>query len=97
MDKPKLTKEQQEYLDEQLARGGAFEQMMTTDGWKYIKAYIENKIRTFSNKAIIEGFKTMEEYKEEKGEVNGLRELLQHMDGAIQTAYAEKKKNEADK
>ena len=87
-----LTKEQLQYKNEQLARGVAFEELVRSKGFEHVKAYIENKIRMFTNQAIINGFNSMEEYREKKGEVNGLRELLQNIEADIEAL-----KHETDK
>lgn len=57
-------------------KAGAYEQLVHTNGWGYVKAFIEQRLKAFTNKALLEGFSSMEEYQMKRGEVNGLRELL---------------------
>jgi len=65
-----------DYKEEMLIKAGAFEEMTYTAGWKHIKEYISNKIADFTNRAIGEGFKDMNEYNAYRGEVVGLQNLL---------------------
>lgn len=77
------TAEQQEALNQARARGVAFSDIVSTDGWNYVKAYVQARITLFANDALGEGFKTMEEYQRRRGEVNGLRELLAEVEESI--------------
>lgn len=65
-----------DYKDEMLKKAGAYELMCTTEGWKHIEEYISSKIADFTNVAIMEGFKDMNEYGLRRGEVVGLQNLL---------------------
>jgi len=64
-------------------KAGAYEQLVLSNGFKQLKAYIQQKIAAFTNKAIIEGFPTMEEYQAARGEVNGLRNLLAEVEWTL--------------
>ena len=85
----------EEAKKEKLIRGAAFEGLIRGDGWKFIKGYIENKIKSFANEAIGTGFKDMEKYQYERGVVDGLRKLLGEIDSSIKLLEDERKKAKA--
>lgn len=62
--------------EDMLMRASVLEELTTTKGWEFIKTYIAGRIQEFSNRAIVDGFKDMEEYMFYRGEVSGLRTLL---------------------
>ncbi len=57
-------------------KASVLEELTTTKGWEFIKTYITGRIQEFTTKAIVSGFKDMEEYQFYRGEVSGLRTLL---------------------
>lgn len=73
----------EEYKQEALKRASAFEQLIRSESWVFIKSYIENTIKTFSNRAIRVGFKDMEEYQFERGKVEGLTALLSSIESDL--------------
>jgi len=75
-----------------LEEAGAYEVMANTKGWELTKNFITEKIQQFTNRAIIDGFKTMDEYMFYRGEVAGLRSLLVEVDNSLQNLknYREK-------
>jgi len=79
-------------LNEKLERAVAFEELIRVKGWEFVKAYIENQIRAFANKAILEGFKSMDEYQFERGLVTGLRRLIGEIEGDLNTLENERQK-----
>lgn len=82
-------------LNEKLSVAGAMEVMIATKGWEHVRAYIENKIKTFANEAITKGFPSIEEFNLARGEVNALRTLIGHIDDHIQTLYDYRTKQQA--
>lgn len=84
--------ERQAYLREELARGVAFEEIINSKGFAYLKAFYENSIRLFANKAVKEGFKDMEEYQLERGMVMGMGKLFDGVNSSIATLEGERKK-----
>ena len=74
--------EQQNYLNETLERAEIFEAMLLHPGWKYIKSFIENQVKTFSTRVINED---MDEktFLIEKGKVKGLISLLSEVENSI--------------
>lgn len=89
-----LTEEQKQYLQETLARGVAFEAFIRSEAYAYLKAYYENAIKAFSNRAIRQGFKDMEELNFERGKVVGMSDLFGGINSALQTLEEERKKSE---
>jgi len=65
-----------DFKEEMLTKAGAFEEMANTAGWKHIQDYIAGKVADFTNRAIGQGFKDMNEYAAYRGEVVGLQNLL---------------------
>ena len=92
MDNTKQEQLRKEALDATLERAGAFEVLVNQKGWEYLKAYIENQIRSFANKAILEGFKDMEDYQFERGMVTGLQRLIGEVDSNLNTLKNEREK-----
>lgn len=74
----------EEYKQQDLEAGYAFDELSRMKGWKYVTALIDNTIRVFTNKAILSGgFKTMEEYAFERGIVEGQRRILKEVEDKI--------------
>ena len=87
-----MDQEQQEnYLQETLARAEIFESLLTHPGWKYIRAYIENAVKTFSTRVINED---MDEkvFLVEKGKVKGLLSLISEVENSLNTLKNERHK-----
>lgn len=68
----------------------AYEEMIRSKGWGYVKAYAQEALNTFSVKAMREGFKNMEEYQLERGKVDGLFRLLNEVELALQALTDER-------
>ena len=81
----------EDYLKDTLDRGAIFESMVAQPGWKYLRAFIENSVKTFSTRAINED---MDEklFLVEKGKVKGLLSLLAEVENSIQILKNERKK-----
>lgn len=88
-----LSDDQKQELDAALERGTAFEELVRAKGWEFVKNYVASKIQSFANKAITEGFKNQEDYQYERGQVQGLRTLLGHIESAIRTLEDKRKEN----
>lgn len=87
-----LKRQMEDSRNEMLERAYAFEEVQRFDGWKFIKAYIENRIRDFANKCILSGFESMEEFNLERGKVLSLQQLLSEMEASIKTLEDERKR-----
>jgi len=75
-------------------KAGAYEELIHTKGWELIKVFVQSKLQLYTSDSISEkGFASYEEYRERKGEVNGLRGLLSEVQGALDFLGEERKKN----
>ena len=72
-----------DYYNQSLIAGTAFGEMIQQNGWKYVQAIIDATIKNFTNKALINGFKDMEEYAFERGIVEGQRKILGEIEAAL--------------
>jgi hypothetical protein len=83
-------------MDEMLKVADGFESMSLTKGWESVKFFISDRIQQFTNRAIIDGFKTQEEYQFYRGEVSGLRSLLVEVENSLMNLknYREKQRTE---
>lgn len=70
-----------EAKQETLDRAVKFESLTSTPGWELILSYVENQYRTFTNKAVLNGYKDISEFEKDRGIVLGLRGLI----GSIQS------------
>lgn len=80
----KLSKEQELALNEELQRGVAFEEMVTTKGWQFIVAYYQNHIASFMND-MMNPANSLESLEEKRRELMGLKKLLGQVDQSIST------------
>jgi hypothetical protein len=76
---PKL----EEYRQQTLAAGAAFNEMIQSNGWKYVTAVVDSTIKAFTTKALTQGFKDMETFNYERGKVEGQRLILSEVQSAI--------------
>ncbi len=94
MEKQILSKEQEEALEESLARGQGFEELIRTNGWQYIKAWYQAKIQLFASAVLLEGTKLISEFENERRELIGIRKLIGLIDNDIKTFHDSQEKNE---
>jgi len=78
--------------NDSLIRGESFYQLVKSDGWKYIKLYFENKVKSFTTSMIIED-KSIIEYEAERNEIKGIRNLFGFIDNDIKILEDENKKD----
>ena len=79
-----LTQEQQLSLEESLKRGEAFEELINTRGWGYVKVYYTAKVQQFASSLLVSEKKGIEEFEAERRELIGLRKLLGMIDSDIE-------------
>lgn len=85
MEPQQLTDAQAEALNAAKQRGLAYSDIVQTDAFGYIRQYVEGQIQAFTNDALMgEGFKDYEEYRERRGQVNGLRNLLAEIQATVE-------------
>jgi len=82
-DEARIKEQQEAFRQEAINRGAAFEEMTKSKGWELVKAFIENKVKTFANGAIVAGFENMETFNLERGKVEGLRQLLSEIESSM--------------
>jgi len=78
--------------EEVMEKAVAFEELVRTKGWGYIKAYAQDALNGFNVKAVKVGFKDMEEYQFERGRVAGIFSILNEVELALQTLQDERNK-----
>jgi hypothetical protein len=93
MEQQELDSQQQEALEESLSRGLAFEELIRTKGWEYVKAWYQKKIQALATGLLLEDKKKIEEFENDRRELIGIRRLLGLIDNDIQIL----KKHEEDK
>lgn len=75
----KLSDEQIQYKELQLEQGYAFEEMVRTKGWSFIKQYITEQIQEFTNDALNGNSALLEKALVKRSEIVGLQKLLNHI------------------
>lgn len=88
--------QQKEYLEAQMIQGQAFEEMIRTKGWEYIKAYYQQSLADFINSIMVQG-RPITEFEDARNQLIGLKSLLGYIDGSIQTLNKEAKKEKNEK
>lgn len=80
-------------MNEQVAQAAEEKKMLAQEAanfiqhpfWKHIlNVYIADKIKSFTNDAILNGFKDMEEFKERRGVVKGLRDMVGEINSLVE-------------
>lgn len=92
MVKADLTKEQQEEINEYIKKGVAFEGMVSSDGWQYIKAYYELKLKQFVSMVFSKDQEPLQSFEKERSELIGLKKLMTEIDFAIKKLNDEREK-----
>ena len=81
MEEPALSQSQQDSKHDLLQKAVAYEEIVHSKGFAYLKTYVRDQIGVFTTDAL-NGF-SHEEYLERRGEVNGLRKLLGDVEFAL--------------
>ena len=92
MDSQELSKEAKQALNESKARGEAFDGMIRSKGWEFVKAYYQNKVQSLANGLLIQDSKPISDFENERRELIGLRKLLGMIDGDIENLKKKVKK-----
>ena len=85
MDKPELTETQKQELDEILQRASAFELLINTKGWEYIKAFYSNKVQALANGLLLNEKMPIVDFEPERQRLIGLKQLLGMIDSDLET------------
>ena len=83
---------QEESKKQALERGVAFQELIRSRGWKFIRMYFENRVQAFATHLLIED-KPIADYEQERQELKGIRKLLGLIDNDIKTLEDEHKKD----
>jgi hypothetical protein len=88
--------DQQKEYQEILERGEAFEELIRTRGWGFVKAWYQNKIQQFATNLLLSDKRPIQEFEDERRELIGLRKIMGMIDNDIQVLHdkIEKDKNE---
>ena len=86
-------------MKESLERGSAFEVLVRTKGWEYIKLWYQSKVQVLASALLLQEDKKIDEFEPERRELIGLRKLIGMIDGDINTLneYNEKAKRATKK
>lgn len=87
-----LTQEQQEYLNEQLMRGEAFESLITQEGFKYIKSYYEIRLQGLANGLLLNEKDDISFFEKERQRLIGIKQLLGEINSTIEMVRNERQK-----
>lgn len=92
MDK-ELTKEQQDYLKQQLILGSNYEEMTRSEGWKFVQAWYQTELKNFINALMNQEKLPIEDFENARQQLIGFKKFLSHIDSAIKTLKDEQSKN----
>jgi hypothetical protein len=88
---------QQKELEETLSRGQAFEELIRTKGWEYVKAWYQNKVQYLASALLLEDERPTIEFESVRRELIGVRKLLGFIENDIKALHddidAQKNKN----
>ncbi len=87
---------QKQAYQEILERGEAFEELIRTRGWGFIKAWYQNKVQLFASGLLLKDKEAIGMFEDERRELIGLRKIMGMIDNDIQVLHdkIEKDKNE---
>jgi hypothetical protein len=80
-----------------LERGEAFEELIRTRGWSFIKAWYQNKIQRFATSLLLSDKEAIETFEEERRELIGLRKIMGMIDSDIQVLHDKIDKEKREK
>jgi hypothetical protein len=89
--------QQKQAYQEALERGEAFEELIRTRGWGYIKAWYQNKIQRLASSLLLDEKEPMETFENDRRELIGLRKIIGMIDSDIQTLHDKIDKDKHDK
>lgn len=94
---PELTEEQKQFKEEQLKRASAFEALSHQEGFKYQKAYYENKIKAFVNDLFNKEDIPITDFEGQRREIIGLKKMFGDIEFELQQLEAERAKENEQK
>jgi hypothetical protein len=90
-----LSQEQKQALQEAFQRGSAYQELVRTKGWEFVKKYYQIKVQQFASGLLVQESKPISEFEGVRRELIGLRKLLGSIDGDIKTLEDDQQKNKA--
>ncbi len=79
-----MNQEQQQQFDDTLKRAGAFEEMIRTEGWKYIQKFYEARVQSLANGMLLLD-QPIEKFESERRSIMGMRELIMQVENDLNT------------
>jgi hypothetical protein len=80
-----------------LERGEAFEELIRTRGWGFIKAWYQNKIQRLASSLLLDEKEDIEKFENERRELIGLRKIIGMIDNDIQVLHDKIEKDKHEK
>lgn len=78
-------------------KAGAYEELVRIKGFSYLKAKMAERVQAFTNDALMgEGFKSMDEYRERRGEIKGMQQLLGDVQYTLDTLFKHREEKKDD-
>lgn len=78
--------QRQEELQEVINAGEEYEQLVRLPAWGRLLRLIQAQIAAFTNRSLNGEFKTMEDFKQAAGEINGMRRIVGEVDNTLRMA-----------
>lgn len=93
MEDSKQQEARDQALHDELERAGAFEEMVRTKGWEYLKAYYLNQVQQLANDLLLSPEEPIEKLEGRRQRLVGLRQLMAEVDSSLDTLkrYREEK------
>lgn len=80
----------QQAKNQTLEQGVAFEDLIRTKGWEFVKSYYQLKVQSFATQILVSE-KPISEFEAERHQLVGLRNLLGYIDTSIKLLENERK------
>lgn len=80
-----------------MERGEAFEELIRTRGWGFIKAWYQNKIQRLASSLLLDEKQAIETFENDRRELIGLRKIIGMIDNDIQVLHDKIEKDNNDK
>jgi hypothetical protein len=88
---------QDQSLQDSLVRGSAFEELIRTKGWEFVKAYYQSKVQQLASGLLLNDKKEIGEFENERRELIGLRKVLGMIESDIEILRKHEKNTEPTK
>lgn len=82
-----------DYTDEMLWNSTAIEEMVITNGWKYVEKYIQEKLKDFTTISVNDGFKSIEDFNFARGQIVALKGIITEIESQLTNLKMYREKN----